>query len=1096
MAETRRLAAIMFTDMVGSSALAHRDEALALRLGREHEAIVRPLLGRHDGREVKALGDGFLVEFASALQAVECAVEIQRAFLDRNEKAGADRIDLRIGIHLGDVVHRDGDVFGDAVNIASRIEPLAEASGVCVSGPVLDQVRNKIPYPCTQLEHAFLKNIDTPISVYSVDLPWVAPSAARVTPWTDREAELGSVARLIEEAARGQGQLVSLSGESGVGKTRLANETIRLATAKGFRTLRGRAHQDGQPVPYSLWVQLVREFLRDVPAPLLYKVANNCGGALTKLAPEVAERLGPVPAPEDDGSEAARLQFFEGVAQFFLNLARESPLVILLDDLQWADPGSLRLLNYLGEPIRSGRILVVLTYRDAADDEAPLLRTVVQDLGHAKTLVEIPVRRMDGRPARQLVGAILGVAEPSSDLIDLVGRKTGGNPLFVEELLRSMTEERQLIRRGGRWDTSGIADVRVPSSMRDVILKRVARAGDPSAQLLSIGAVLGQEFDFELLQQISGVDPEHLLAQVEALLRARLLRERESAPGRAVYLFADDQTRDVLYQELSLVRRQRYHLQVARALEARSGARANEIAGGLALHFLRGGEPSRALHWTAVAGSNSARLYAREQAVAYFRSALDLLKTAPDDRIHAEVLEQLGDQLAILGQYDESTRSRVEAAELYERLGDRRRAGTVLRLAATHARWMRMGEVAVDEDQLNRARLLLESVEPSAELVQLYLDHARYLAAAGRFGEVRPLLARSREVAALLNDPVLLATVDLELVFWLPVESRAEAQTGVDRLLEFGTQHSSDVALTGYVLQIYLTVGGRGDLARAEEWVQRASTYARSINAPDFAEGIVGGFGAFTTMVMGDLDESLRRAERHASYIKEHGQPQTAHNLLHFAYPSILWGRFEDAEKYLDRSKAILGSEKAAFQDGFYLLFRGMLEFARGNTALAEDLELKALQIDRRRGFHAFDAYRTMWYLWALTESAQRLGALDRMDRYIAELQPLVATLGDPPARAFLTGAQGIRALGGSDFASAVSLLRESRNWFRQTQWKFQHAHVCRALAEAEMKLGDRSAALTTLEETIAMLNPMRAQPDLDQAIALREAWRSVSPPG
>jgi len=139
----------MFTDMVGYSALAQRDESLALQLLETHRGLVRPILREHVGREVKTIGDAFLVEFGSALQAVECAIAIQRALTDHNEESGTSQIDLRIGIHLGDVVDQEGDLLGDTVNITSRIEPLAEASGVCISGPVFDQVRTKIPYTCT-----------------------------------------------------------------------------------------------------------------------------------------------------------------------------------------------------------------------------------------------------------------------------------------------------------------------------------------------------------------------------------------------------------------------------------------------------------------------------------------------------------------------------------------------------------------------------------------------------------------------------------------------------------------------------------------------------------------------------------------------------------------------------------------------------------------------------------------------------------------------------------------------------------------------------------------------------------------------------------
>jgi TolB-like protein/class 3 adenylate cyclase/cytochrome c-type biogenesis protein CcmH/NrfG len=186
--EHRKLAAIMFTDMVGYSALAQRNEALALLLVDEQQRLLRPIFAQHAGREVKGTGDGFLVEFASALQAVRCALEIQTAMVQRNSSAAPERrMQIRIGLHLGDVEVRDGDVFGDGVNIAARIEPLAEAGGICITGPVFDQVRNKIDEPLERLRQPELKNIQVPIDVYRVVLPWTmgAPKrvGSRAAPW-------------------------------------------------------------------------------------------------------------------------------------------------------------------------------------------------------------------------------------------------------------------------------------------------------------------------------------------------------------------------------------------------------------------------------------------------------------------------------------------------------------------------------------------------------------------------------------------------------------------------------------------------------------------------------------------------------------------------------------------------------------------------------------------------------------------------------------------------------------------------------------------------------------------------------------------------
>src|SRR5262245_20197053 len=189
----------MFTDMVGYSALMQRNEALALELLADHQAYLRPIFVRHGGRVIKTTGDGFLVEFSSALQAVRCAIAAQTAMVEQNEAAAPERrIQVRIGLHLGDVEVRDDDVFGDGVNIAARVEPLADAGGICITGPVFDQVRNKIDERLKLLRRPEMKNIHVPMDVYRVVLPWTQGVAKRSIPVPRRTGmRAGAIAALV-----------------------------------------------------------------------------------------------------------------------------------------------------------------------------------------------------------------------------------------------------------------------------------------------------------------------------------------------------------------------------------------------------------------------------------------------------------------------------------------------------------------------------------------------------------------------------------------------------------------------------------------------------------------------------------------------------------------------------------------------------------------------------------------------------------------------------------------------------------------------------------------------------------------------------------
>jgi hypothetical protein len=658
--------------MVGYSSLSQRDEPLALEYARELQARLRPQVEAHRGRVVKTLGDGVLAEFESALEATRCAVEVQKELYESNTSRGGPKLEARVGVHIGDVVHEGYDVLGDTVNIAARIEPLAEPGGVAISGHVFEQVTSKIPYTATQLEHAFLKNIDTPIAVYSLDLPWHAAPAARITPFTDRITELEGLRDAVARAAQSHGAIVAIVGESGVGKTRLSDEAFRVATRRGFRVARARGFENVQTGPYALWAELARELLRDVPSLALYRAAEGCARELAGLVPELVERLGPLPPQPELAPDSARLQFFAGISRFLENVARQAPLALLLDDLQWADPETLALLQYLSQRIGEIPILVVLTYRDQElDADEPLLRAL-GDLRMKRVIAEITLRRLGPADTLSFVGAALGGGHVAPELPAAIAEKTGGNPLFVEEVLRSLTEEEALVRTPTGWAIRPGSAVTIPSSVRETVLRRIRRLGPELQGALEAASVLGNEFEFDHWAELCGIDENRLLSLAEAGLRARLLVERELAPGRVVYRLADEQVQAVLYGTLSLARRQRLHRRAGEILEARLGARADDRAAELGQHFLRGDRPEKAFDYFFRAGTRAREVFARDRAIDAYRQGAELVERAvaspPGDADWevrgAKVYGAMGDEQYELAAFAEARASYLRGSAL------------------------------------------------------------------------------------------------------------------------------------------------------------------------------------------------------------------------------------------------------------------------------------------------------------------------------------------------------------------------------------------------------------------------------------------------
>jgi predicted ATPase/class 3 adenylate cyclase len=640
----------MFTDLVGYTALTQENESAALAMLQEHAGLLRPVFARHGGREVKMIGDSFLVEFSSALNATLCAVEIQKVLYERNVSNPSSKIQLRIGIHIGDVVYRGADVFGDAVNIASRIEPLASPGSVCISQQVYDQVWNKMDHPLVGLGKHELKNVQVPMEVYRVVLPWekeaISGEARKVLPLVDRVEELGRLKMALEKAVQGEGNLVFVAGEAGVGKTRIAEELSSAAKEKRLITLYGRCSRREGKIPYAPWIEQIREFVRSSPAQLLFKVVGNYGAEVAKLVPEITASVGPVNSISTGSVDQDRLRFIDSISQLVVNISKESPLLLMIDDMNWSDASSLDLVLSAARQAGTHRILMVGIYRDVEVEEDSDLFEFLYEVKREKLGETLPLKGFGPEDTGLMIGEILGQKSVDAEFRDLVYTRTAGNPFFIEELVRSMVEQGVLFRTAKGWDRKPISEIEIPSGVRTVIKQRLSNLDEESLNVLSVASVTSsesKEFSFALLKAVTGMDENKLVDDMDRILKTRLIRETKMAGGRPGFAFTDTRIRDAIYDEMTLLRRGRYHVKTAQAVEEIYKDRLEDVYGVLVYHYLKGNDQAKAFEYALKAAERSSQVYAHAEAVKYVKVAMEALEDSPVKEARSRVLEGLGD---------------------------------------------------------------------------------------------------------------------------------------------------------------------------------------------------------------------------------------------------------------------------------------------------------------------------------------------------------------------------------------------------------------------------------------------------------------------
>jgi tetratricopeptide (TPR) repeat protein len=443
-----------------------------------------------------------------------------------------------------------------------------------------------------------------------------ALSRGRLVARSDELAEARELWRLARE---GHGHAILFSGEPGVGKTRLAREMTIQAGIDGAVVLSGGCYEYEATTPYLPIVEAFRRWAREQnDDSLIAAVLGDSVSQIAKLAPELEARLGPFPSRSELPPHEERLLFFDAVARAFLNLAQAKGLLFFVDDLHWADHGTLWLLSHLLRHTRDHRVLIVGCYRESELNRAHPLAKALIDWNRERLITRITLRRFDSNETSAQLGALLD-EDVSAEFGLAVYRETEGNPFFVEEVLKALIEQGSVLRENGRWRRCDAREMVIPQSVKEAIGNRLDRISEQSNEVLRTAAVLGKTFRFEELKAVAGNTSEDvLLDALDESAGAQLIIARSDES----FVFTHDKIREVLYEELNPIRRRRLHRNAAEGLERHSGASSPKIER-LAYHYIQAGDYEHGLTYAKRAAEEAARVFAIDEAVTAHRRALE-----------------------------------------------------------------------------------------------------------------------------------------------------------------------------------------------------------------------------------------------------------------------------------------------------------------------------------------------------------------------------------------------------------------------------------------------------------------------------------------
>jgi len=1063
---------ILFTDLVNSTELLQRaGDERAQRIFQAHHNLLKDAVARHGGHEVKWLGDGLMVAFPSAGEALRCAIAMQQAAL---RPIAGERLGVRVGLNVGDALRDESDYFGTPVVVAKRLCDRAEAGQVLCSALVAGLLSGQESFRFEDRGALELKGIAAPVAACELLFEREPRPTFTQTPFVAREAEIARLEEAFREARSGRGRVVMLVGEPGIGKTRTAEEFAERAQIEGALTLWGHCYEAEWSPPYGPFVEAiegarneeqgarVEEALREIGAEhaaLVAKLAPGLGVGARSQDEVAREEPEPAGAAEMQPEEE-RFRLLEAVSQLFLALAASAPggLVLMLDDLHWGGAATVAMLRHLARSVPKAPILLLGTYRDVDLARTHPLADALAALRRESGYERVLLRGLDSDGVKSFFEARARHELPRV-FTDLLHQQTEGNPFFIEEIIHHLTEIGVFYKQEGVWTADAAAILEnIPEGVKEVIGRRLSRLSEAANAALTHASVLGREFDFDLLQALTGTEEEALLTAMEEALAAQLIEEHRGAGG-AGYRFTHALVQETLYDELSIARKQRLHLRAGRALEEVRAGRLEPYVAQLAHHFTQGNDVEKAIEYSRRAGEAALALSAYEEAIAHWQAALELMEevgTEPAER--ARLLERLGDIHYVAGiGFDKGIELLERALAIYERAGARGK------VAAMHSRLGR-GMVSFQEPgmdiakgtaHLEAAREMLEVDAPgSAGLA--FVEMA--LATACLYKqEVDQLLGHGRralEIGERLKSRTVTANALVFVGYGLASSGKlGEGFESLEKAWNMADEQGlTFVSFLAASMMAPFNGLGRRDPKTGMWWAMRGLEKPGVAGAPlqrDMLRGMVGQFH----VLAGEMEDARETPERamQASWF--------------LAALDGAEGEWDAAEKRL--LQLIAAARSRGDINGEYFAYNhlGHLWLARGEYGGAEqylDATVLALMQGERKGWLDVDA--------ALALVCAETGRPEEARRHVDACLGLVAEgedWGGTAGRVAL--AEGAVAAAEGRVEEAEGHFERAIETFRRYTLPWDEAEALRCWGRALLRAGERERGIEKLDEAIGI---------------------------